>query len=201
MQKEMTIRIKLTEGIGLSIIIVLLTIGFSIGSKECQEAIVYFTLAVGATGALLAAYFAGRALNRSIKATEDNSEAEKMRLSYQILQTLNVSISQENKKMIEEEVDDESTQDSGKTDQYHRIVKSVQLNQAVIHLLGSFEDMAIAIKRGIADEMFLKDSMVLMIDRYYRGFRGYILGLREVRKKENLYNELENLHSRWNKTS
>lgn len=198
--KPIVITLKPSIVAGLVIAIVVLTYGYITGGSQCQKAITFFVGAVAAGSTFLAAYFAGKAMNRSIRATEDNAKAEKMRLSYQILQTISNSVSSETKELLMKEIEDDTPKDTGKTDQYHRIKENTELNQAVIHVLGAFEDMAIAIKRGIADEEFLKDSMIVMIDIYFRAFRGYIFGLREEHKKENLYNELEDLHNKWNKT-
>jgi hypothetical protein len=199
--KPITITLKPSMAWGIGIILALLTYAYSTGSVACQDGIKFFLGATGAASAFLAAYFAGKAMNRSIKATEGSAEIEKMRLSYQILQTIDQSMSPETKTLISKEIDDDSTQDTGNSDQYYRIKKDTALNQAVIHLLGAFEDMAIAIKHDIADEGFLKDSMIVMIETYFLGFRGYITGLRNDRKKQILYCELENLYNSWNKTS
>ncbi len=199
--KPIVITIKPSIVALLLLLVLILTYAYCTGSDGCKQGITFFVAAMAAASTFLAAYFAGKAMNRSIRATEDNASSEKMRLSYQILQTISNSVSASTKALLMTEIDDDTPKDTGKTDQYHRIIQDAELNQAVIHVLGAFEDMAIAIKHQIADEQFLKDSMIIMIDIYFRAFRGYIIGLREEMKTEMLYNELEDLHKRWNKSS
>ena len=81
--------------------------------------------------------------------------------------------------------------------QYDRIKADKNLRKQVILILGVFEDIAIAISTGYADESVLYRSISGMVPLYFEGLKGYINGLRKEADDPSLYRELEQLNDRW----
>jgi len=141
--------------------------------------------------AVFAAIFAGKAMAISRQNAKDTSNAQqamyeetlanqKVRFAYDMVQSLGDASSVRVREVLKKDIEDDSVNDSADESQYYRIVKDAQLNMRLIHVLGIFEDIAIAVRREIVDEQFVKDSICPMVIRYYDGFEGYIKGLRRV---------------------
>ena len=118
-----------------------------------------------------------------------------------MVQALSDASSVEVRDELQKDIDNPDYSDCADEKQYDRISQDPKLKVKLLQVLGIFEDISIAIRRGIVDEQFLKDSLRSMVLLYYHGFEGYIKGLRRKTSNPRYYLELENLKNEWNKTT
>lgn len=83
------------------------------------------------------------------------------------------------------------------TDVYSRITQDLKRHANATHLLGVFEDLAQAIKAGVADEQVLHDSLGFMVPHYHDRLASFIAAERTVCGDDSLYENLEALVSHW----
>lgn len=164
----------------------LATVGAYYFLPSHREGIKFAGTAITAAGGIYAAYYISATLRLS-------QERRRQESAYRFLEYLN----QNDWVDVRIALDKASNEKQGREEQFKLIESNPELRQQVYRLLGLFEDMAIAIKTGYADEQTLKLALREMACKYYSGFSPYILESRAVDKCANLYSEFESLKNAW----
>jgi len=139
----------------------------------------------------LAAYTAYHA-GKSFQSNETRKAQES---AYEFLHKFNETDTVRVRTILQPVIDGKAAQ----LDQFNQIIGDKELWTNVIQILGIFEDIAIAISTGYADESTLYRSLSGMVPVFNNGLRGYILQLREKSGNATYYKELENLNDAWKK--
>ena len=118
---------------------------------------------------------------------------ERQVTSFQIINALN-GLDKVNVRRLVEDIKEKHL---SKEQVYEEVTANTDLWKGVISILGEFEDLAIAVRMGYADERVLYDSLKYIAAQITDKLAGYIDVLRERRRDRELYVEIIELVRCW----
>lgn len=192
MKKAEPWRGSVTIRISAALIIIVAVAGFigaywAVDDEDSRAVIEFAAKAVFGGAAIYSAYIAGTALWL-------NLIRDKQKIAHAFLDALNASDMVEAKLMLDKEI----TPDTKPSDVYGLITTDPAKSTLARRLLGMYEDCAIAIQTGYADEDTLFISSGSSIIAYHDRLAPYIESLRTRSKQyRSYYVELEDLVNRW----
>lgn len=179
------VRVRITGAVVIAVIatiVIAVFVNYPARRPEIQFAAFVF----GASAAIYSAYHAG--LNVRI-----NLYRDRQKRSYEILDSFNRVDSVTVRITVDEAMDKAETPSLV----YKTIRSDPQKDAGVRHLLGVFEDLAIAVRSGYADEGVLYWSLNQLAVRYFDVFKPYIDEVRRDRRNQTLFIEFERLAAAW----
>lgn len=179
---ELTLRI--TVAALIAVFGIAFIVAFVLSDRRAE--ITFAAAVVAASAGIYSAYHAGMTLRV-------NLYRDRQKRSYEILDSFNRVDSVSVRVIVDSDM---SGVDSPQT-AYRTIVEDPQKHASIRHLLGLFEDLAIAIRTGYADEPVLFWSLQFAAVHYYDGLKRYIDGIRSARHNNNFYTEFEKLVGAW----
>jgi hypothetical protein len=151
-----------------------------------RQDLIFFVAVVASSAALYAAYFAGAALHATL-------EHQRQRLSIELdrdLHELDLT-------RLRSFLDEVELNESGQQQAYERILANDDLHAITRTMLNRFENIAVAIQVGAADELTLYFMIKSMVKFYYGHLHGYILHLRKAGDQPTAYVEVQKLARAW----
>ncbi len=155
---------------------------------QARNYIVFGAALVGGAATVYAAYYAASTLRVHVKRDMQSR-------SFQILASLNEHEAAKLRVFIEKEVADRRMSPDAL---YKRITEDTECLAVVTAVLGLYEDTAVAIQEGFADERTLYRSLDFVIPWTLRNLREYIDQERTRNYAPDLYIELQRLTESWN---
>jgi hypothetical protein len=152
-----------------------------------REDIKFITILIGGMAGIYSAYYVGAGLRLNV-------ERQKQQASFEILSLLNRPEFVEVRHFIEKEV--EGHESLSAADLYQKIVSNPKLDNAVATVMGILEDAAIAIQHDFVCENILHCSLCAIVQRNFRGLRGYIELVRK-NVSPTYYVEVQRLYGAW----
>ena len=176
--------------IGLTIV---LDVVYGLLSQSGPQTLLFVTATAAAAGAILAAYYTGRALCSQIESADQMRELQSKRLAHQIAARWNDPSMLKARKTCREIVDVKSQGHEAIIER----VKSNELTDDIIHLLNFLEEVAIAEASNIADEAMLRDFYEELVHQVWKTLEPWITFYRASRGTPKLWDAFENLHKKW----
>jgi uncharacterized protein DUF4760 len=187
MKNKSLVRVNFEFGIlGLCILIGMVFVAAYYFFPTHREGIKFVGTALAASITIYTAYHVGISYEESLIRRRQES-------AYNFLELLNTADSVAVRDLLSSVADSAAAHKA----QYDKIVADASVRQKVMQILGIFEDIAIAIETGYADEETLFRSIQQMVPRFYDGFYGYISELRRVHGRDAYYSEFEKLRVAW----
>lgn len=183
---SVTIRVSAASIIGLFVVGFISVFAIS-PEGEPRQIIEFAAKALFGGAAIFSAYIAGTALWL-------NLIRDRQKVAHGILEDLNARDMVEAKVLLDREI----TGDTKPAEVYDKFASDPHKAQLARRLLGMYEDCAIAIRTGYADEATIFHSSGSSIIAYYDRLRPYIAGVRQQAPQYCFYYiELENLVNHW----
>lgn len=178
------VNIRLTIAAVVAGVAALFIIAYVLSPARRAE-IQFAAFAVGAAAAIFSAYHAGITLRL-------NLYRDRQKRAYEILDTFNRVDSVETRVIMDEVIASDAPATAYKT-----ILADPQKHQSVRLILGVFEDLAIAVRTGYADEYVLFSSLQFAAAHYFDGLKPFIDGVRKEKNNKKFFIELERLVGAW----
>lgn len=156
---------------------------------EMREQLLFLSAFSGSIPVAFASYHAARSFQVSV-------ERDKLHKSFEILCNMNARDVSDTRYRIERKV----KEFNGDLDLLcKKINEDVGLYDDVNHVLGMFEDMTIAIRKGYTDESMLHKSLASVVRNLHRDLLPYIVKLRIDEGDSLYYTEFEDLERCWSR--
>ena len=194
--------LKLPIKVSGTVIAIALSLDITYGllSGSAPQTLAFATATAAAAGAILAAFYTGKALrlqidatNASIQSAAKIRELERKRLAHQIAARWNDPSMRTARRTCREIVDASSKGHDGIND----LIKSGSRTDHVIHLLNFLEEVAIAEDSNIADQAMLKDFYAELVHQVWKTLEQWIKYYRASRGTPAIWDALEALHKKW----
>lgn len=171
----------------LMVVITLVAFALYLLFPEMRSHVIFAAALVGGSSAVYAAYYAASTLRVSVK-------RDMQARSFDILASLNEHQAAKLRVFIEKEVANRRLSPEAL---YDRITQDADCLAVVTTVLGLYEDTAVAIHEGFADERPLYRSLAFLVPWTLRQLREYIEEERKRGRAEDLYIDLQRLAEAW----
>ena len=189
-----TVQLPLTVGIVAAVAAVGLAAAFQVFTSY-RPLVLFVAAALGGAASVTSAYYAAEALATTTRQNPEAIQRAKLLAAFQYIQRWNEPAFSETRKQFRTLL----AQVRGKPGEelWQLLSADHDKRSVVLDVLNHFEELGLAVKKGILDEDVAKEYFRFIVAEYYSVFQGWIEKLRAHHTYPGAYIEMQSLRDKW----